>query len=194
MLRRLYDRTIALAAHPRAELSLAGVSFAESSFFPIPPDVLLIPMILADRARAWRYAFICTVSSVLGGILGYAIGLFLFETIGRMILSFYGLTQDFEEVAGGYNQIGWLMVFLGGGLTPLPYKVITIASGLTQLDFATFVGVSVLARAMRFYVTCALLYRFGPAARTFIERRLGLAFTGLLVLIIGGLILARYLF
>ncbi len=192
MLRRLYERTLALAADPRAELWLAIVAFAESSFFPIPPDVLLIPMILADRTRAWRYALICTVSSVAGGILGYAIGLFLFETLGRQILAFYGLSQEFAEVAGGYNQIGWLMVFLGGSVTPLPYKVITIASGVTHLDFMTFVAVSIAARATRFYLTCGLLYRFGPAARDFIDRRLGLAVTGLLVLIVGGLVLAHY--
>lgn len=193
MLRRLYDWTMRLANHPRAELALGGVTFAESSFFPIPPDALLIPMVLANRAKAWRYAFICSLTSVLGGIAGYLIGLMLFETLGEWILRLYGLRESFEMVAERYNEMGWLMVLLGGGFTPLPYKVITITSGVTQLDFATFVAVSVLARCMRFYLTCGLLYWAGPRAKDLIERRLGLAFTLLLIVVVGGLVVAKQL-
>lgn len=152
MLRRLYDWTLRLAGHPRAELALGGVTFAESSFFPIPPDALLVPMVLANRAKAWRYATICAISSVLGGIAGYFIGLLLFDSVAMPILAFYGLLENFEQVAERYNELGWLMVLLGGGFTPLPYKVITITSGVTQLDLWLFVGLSlslVVARPWR---------------------------------------------
>ncbi len=152
MLRRLYDWTLRLAGHPRAELALGGVTFAESSFFPIPPDALLVPMVLANRAKAWRYAAICAISSVLGGIAGYFIGLLLFESVAMPILAFYGLLENFEQVAERYNELGWLMVLLGGGFTPLPYKVITITSGVTQLDLWLFVGLSLVARSLRFAV------------------------------------------
>lgn len=152
MLRRLYDWTLRLAGHPRAELALGGVTFAESSFFPIPPDALLVPMVLANRAKAWRYATICAISSVLGGIAGYFIGLLLFESVAMPILAFYGLLENFEQVAERYNELGWLMVLLGGGFTPLPYKVITITSGVTQLDLWLFVGLSLVARSLRFAV------------------------------------------
>ncbi len=152
MLRRLYDWTLRLAGHPRAELALGGVTFAESSFFPIPPDALLVPMVLANRAKAWRYATICAISSVLGGIAGYFIGLLLFDSVAMPILAFYGLLENFEQVAERYNELGWLMVLLGGGFTPLPYKVITITSGVTQLDLWLFVGLSLVARSLRFAV------------------------------------------
>jgi membrane protein YqaA with SNARE-associated domain len=194
MFRRLYDYTLSLANHRHAERALAAVTFAESSFFPIPPDVILLPMVLADRSKAWRYAFICTVSSVLGGVVGYAIGYFLFESIGNAILNFYGLADEFEEIAARYNDIGWLMVLLGGGITPLPYKVITIASGLTKLDFAVFVAVSVVARAMRFYITCGLLWWGGPKAKEFVEKRAGVAFAIMLAVVIAGVVVTRYAF
>lgn len=165
MLRRLYDWTLRLAGHPRAELALGGVTFAESSFFPIPPDALLVPMVLANRAKAWRYAAICAISSVLGGIAGYFIGLLLFESVAMPILAFYGLLENFEQVAERYNELGWLMVLLGGGFTPLPYKVITITSGVTQLDLWLFVGLSLVARSLRFAATCALLFWAGTPSR-----------------------------
>lgn len=194
MFQRLYKRTMALANHPRAEWALAAVTFGESSFFPVPPDVLLAPMVLADRSRAWRYAIICTISSVLGGILGYAIGYFLFETVGTAILEFYGMADEFSSIAEKYNDIGWLMVLLGGGITPLPYKVITIASGLTQLDFFIFCVVSVIARAMRFFITCGLLYWGGPAAKQFIEKRAGWALAIVMAVIIAGVFATKYAF
>jgi len=194
MFQRLYQRTLAYVNHPRAEWILAAVTFAESSFFPIPPDVLLAPMVLADRRRAWRLATICTIASVLGGILGYAIGYFLFETVGEAILNFYGLADEFETIAEQYNDIGWLMVLLGGGVTPLPYKVITIASGLTRLDFVLFVAISILARAMRFFLTCGLLYWGGPAARQFVEKRAGWALFIVLLVVIAGVIATKYAF
>lgn len=191
MLRRLYDWTMRLAKHPKAEWALAWITFAESSFFPVPPDAILVPMVLANRQKAWRYALICTISSVLGGIAGYMIGSMLFDTLGEWILALYGLRESFEEVAARYNDMGWLMVLLGGGFTPLPYKVITITSGVTHMNLAVFIGISVLARSMRFALTCGVLYWAGPRAKEIIEKRLGLAFILLLVMVIGGLWLAK---
>ena len=191
MLRRLYDWTMALAAGRHAEKALAGVSFAESSFFPIPPDLLLIPMVLAERARALRFAAVCTVASVLGGIAGYLIGAFLFEQIARPILDFYGYGAKFDTFAGWYNDWGAWIVFTAG-LTPFPYKVITIASGATGLDFLVFVLASVVSRGLRFFVVAGLLYWVGPPIRAFIERRLGLVFTAFVVILIGGFVALRY--
>ncbi|MFD1259893.1 YqaA family protein [Entomomonas asaccharolytica] len=194
MLRRLYEWTMRLAEHPRSEWALAGVSFAESSFFPIPPDVVLAPMIMANRKKTWRYFFICTLSSALGGIFGYLIGMFLMDTVGQWIINLYGLQDSFETAKEKFNELGWLMVLLGGGFTPLPYKVITILSGITQLNFLVFVLVGTFARGTRFLITCSVLYWLGPKAKQIIEKRLGLAFTALVLIIAGGLYLAKYAF
>ena len=192
MLRRLYDWMIELAAHPRAVWALAVVSFAESSFFPIPPDVMLIPMVLARRTRAWFYASVCTLSSVLGGIAGYAIGFLLFDLIGRPLLDFYGYSEAFAKFAAQYNDYGaWIVFFFG--VTPFPYKVITIASGATQLNFWVFMLASVAARGLRFYAVSGLLFWFGPPIRSFIERRFGLVTTLFLVSLIAGFIAIKFL-
>ena len=192
MLRRLYDWTMALAARPRAEWALAAVAFAESSFFPIPPDILLIPMVLADRRRAWRYAAVATVSSLIGGLAGYLIGAFVFDQVGRPLLEFYGYSARFEEFAAMYNDWGVWIVFTAG-ITPFPYKVITIASGTTGLDIVVFMAASLAARGGRFFIVAALLYWVGPPVRAFIERRLGLVFTLFVVLLVGGFVVARYM-
>lgn len=192
VLRRLYDWTMNLAASRHAEKALAGVAFVESSFFPIPPDVLLIPMVLAERQKAWRYALIATVSSVIGGVFGYLIGAFLFEQIAMPILDFYGYMAEFERFAAWYNDWGAWIVF-GAGVTPFPYKVITIASGVTGLNFAVFMVASVISRGLRFLIVAALLYWVGPPIRDFIERRLGLVFTVFMVLLVGGFVAVRYL-
>lgn len=194
MLRRLYDWTMRLAEHPRAEWALAGVSFAESSFFPIPPDVVLAPMILTSRQKTWRYCMICTISSALGGVLGYIIGMFLMDTIGNWIIHFYGLEHTFIDAKDQFNEYGWLMVLLGGGFTPIPYKVITILSGITQLNFFVFVIVGTFARATRFLITCGILYWFGPKAKEIIEKYLTLAFIAFVVLVVGGFYLVKHLF
>lgn len=193
MLKRVYDWSLKMARHRHAERALAGLCFVESSFLPALPEVMLLPMILAQRAKAFRYAVICTVSSVLGGIAGYAIGLFLFETVGEPLLRFYGMAGDFEEIAGTYNEYGWLMVLIGG-ITPIPYKVVTIASGVTQLDFLTFVAASVLARGVRFALPCALLYQFGPQAKRLMDTRLTQVFWGSLIFVVLGFVAAPYLF
>jgi membrane protein YqaA with SNARE-associated domain len=192
MLRRLYDWTMRLAAHRRAGWALAGVSFAESSFFPIPPDVVLIPMVLANRARAWLLALNCTVSSVLGGIAGYAIGYFLFDTIGEPILAFYGYAERFADFQARYNEWGAWIVFIAG-LTPFPYKVITIASGVTGLAMPVFFLASVLARGIRFFVVAGLLWLFGEPIREFIERYLGWLFMLFVVLLVGGFVVVKYI-
>lgn len=160
-----------MARHRHAERALAAACFAESSFIPMFPEVMLVPMILAERAKAWRYAIVCTVSSVIGGVVGYLIGYALFEAVGEPLMRFYGMTGDFEQVAGKYNDYGWLMVLIGGGITPIPYKVITIASGVTQLDFVTFVAASVVARGVRFALPCGLIYVFGERARELMAKR-----------------------
>ena len=190
MLRGLYDWTMDLASRRNAVWALAAVAFIESSVFPIPPDVLLIPMVLAARDRAWRYAAICTIASVLGGMLGYAIGAGLYEGVGKPILEFYGYAEKFADFTARYNEYGGWIVFIAG-VTPFPYKVITIASGVTELDLTTFSVASVLSRCLRFFLVAALLFWMGPPIRDFIERRLGLVFTVFCVLLIGGFVLLK---
>lgn len=192
MLRRLYNQTMALAAHRHAAWALAAISFAESSFFPVPPDILLIPMVLAERAKAFFYATICTIASVIGGIAGWMIGAFLFDVVAEPILQFYGYADKFEEFARHYNEYGAWIVFFAG-LTPFPYKVITIASGATGLSMPVFLVASVLSRGLRFFAVSALLWWLGPPIRDFIERRLGLLFTLFVILLFGGFVVARYL-
>jgi len=193
VIRRLYDWTMGMSGNPRARLALGGVSFIESSVFPIPPDVLLIPMVLADRRRAWQLAAICTVMSVLGGLLGYAIGYFLFDQIGQPVLAFYGYATKFAEFQATYAEWGAWAVFIAG-VTPFPYKVITILSGAAMLDPVTFVIASILARGLRFCIVAGLLWYFGEPIRAFIERRLQLLTIVFCVLLVGGFVAIRYVF
>lgn len=192
MLRRLYDWTMSLASGPRAPFALGAVSFAESSFFPIPPDILLIPMVIARRAKAFSYALLCTITSVLGGAAGYAIGALLFVQLAEPILSFYGYLDKFETFRANFNDYGAWIVFIAG-VTPFPYKVITIASGATGLSLPVFMVASVLARGLRFFVVAGLLYLFGPPIRTFIEERLSLMFTIFVIGLVGGFVLIKFL-
>lgn len=193
MIRPLYDWTLRLAARRRASYALSAVSFADSSFFPIPPDVVLVPMVIADRTRAWRLAFICTVTSVLGALLGYLIGAFLFEEIGQPLLRFYGYDDHFAAFAERYNEWGVWIILLAGGLTPLPFKVFTIASGATGMDIWVFALASLAARASRFYAVAALLYWYGARVKYFIEKRLTLVFTVGVAVIIGGFAMLHFL-
>jgi membrane protein YqaA with SNARE-associated domain len=192
MLRALYDWTIRMADHPRALWVLAAVSFAESSVFPIPPDVLMIPMILARPSRAWLIALVALVSSVLGGVLGYAIGAFAYESIGQPILAALGKGEAMEAFNTRFNDFGFWAV-LTAGVTPFPYKVITIMSGWTAMPLGTFIATSILARALRFFLVAGLLWKFGAPIRDFIERRLGLLTIVFVVLLFGGFYLTRYL-
>ena len=192
MIRRLYDWTLSLAGHPQALWALAAVAFVESSVFPIPPDVLMIPMILATPQRAFRIATVAMVFSVAGGLFGYWIGHALFDTVGEPVLAFYGKDAYFDEFAATYNAWGAWAVLIAG-VTPFPYKVVTILSGATGLTLWVFLVASVIARGLRFFLVAALLWRFGPPIRDFIERRLGLLFTLFMALLVGGFVALRYL-
>lgn len=191
MLRALYDWTMRLSASPHAVWLLAGIAFIESSFFPIPVDLLLIAMILAARERAWRLATICTVMSVLGGYFGYLIGFALFDTVGEPIIAFYGFEETFNEFTARYNEVGAWIVFIFG-VTPFPYKVVTIASGVTQLDLAAFGLSSLAARGLRFFLVAALIWYFGPPIRRFVEKYLGWCALAFLVILIGGFALIKF--
>lgn len=192
MLQRTYDWAMAKASHRNALPILALIAFIESSVFPLPPDVLIVPMVLAARRNAWRVAAVATLASVAGGFLGYAIGALLFESLGRPLLEFYGYAEDFASFQSRYNEWGAWIVLMAG-LTPFPYKVITIASGVTGLNIFIFIIASVLARGLRFYLVCGLLYWFGPPIRTFIEKRLPLLTVLFFVGLFGGFLAIRYL-
>lgn len=185
MIRPLYDWTMARAASRHALPFLALIAFVESSVFPIPPDVLLIPMVLAAREKAWRYALVATIASVAGGLAGYGIGALLFDTLGHPILDLYGYADKFHAFQGWYHANGGWIVF-GAGLTPFPYKVVTIASGTVHLDLTTFMLASVLSRGLRFFLVAGLLWYFGPPIRLFIEANLGWLTVVFFVLLLGG--------
>ncbi len=192
IVRSIYDWMINLSASPKALWFLAIVAFAESSFFPIPPDIMLIPMVLAMPQKAWKIAGIATISSVIGGYFGYGIGVFFFDLIARPILNFYGYMQQFEVFKEYYHQWGAWIVF-GAGITPFPYKIITIASGVVRLDLLTFTVASIIARGMRFYLVAWLLKKYGAPMRIFIEKNLGILSVLFLILLIGGFAAIKYL-
>ncbi|WP_095589648.1 YqaA family protein [Actibacterium ureilyticum] len=192
MLRKLYDWTLSLADSRHALWALAFVAFVESSVFPIPPDILMIPMIIARPSRAFVIAGVATVASVLGGLLGYYIGWGLFESVGRPVLEFYGKDAYFDDFSARYNEWGAWAVLIAG-VTPFPFKVITILSGSTGLNLGIFLIASIIARGLRFFVVAALLWKFGTPIRDFIERRLGLMFTLFVVILLGGFYLVKYL-
>lgn len=193
MLRGLYTWTMRMAASKEAPWALAVVSFVESSFFPIPPDVMLIPMVLSERQKAWWYATIATIASVLGGILGYAIGYYLYDAVGLPILRFYGREHALDSFMTFVQEYGVPAVIIKG-MTPIPYKVVTIAAGVGKMNFLAFLGASIVARAMRFYLVAGLLYVFGEPIRAFIEQRLALVTTVFIVLLVGGFVAVRYIF
>jgi membrane protein YqaA with SNARE-associated domain len=190
-LRRFYDWLLRMCAHRHAMPVLAAVSFADSSFFPIPPDIMLVPMTLARPDRAWRIAHVCTAASVLGGLVGYAIGYFAYDSFGRGLLEFYGYDDDFAVFRETFQRWG-LVIILGKGLTPIPYKVVTIACGFVGYDVWMFLAASVVARGLRFYIEAALLRAYGEEIRGAIDRYLALFAVGFGALIVGGLLFARY--
>lgn len=191
MLRKLYHWVFSLARHRHATRSLAVVSFAESSFFPIPPDVILAPMVLAKPDKAYFYATVCTIASVLGGLLGYAIGLFL-EPVGMWILSVLGKADTFEASKALFQQYGaWVIVIKG--LTPIPYKLITISAGVFQFNLALFIGLSVVTRAARFFLVAFVLKRWGPAMLKIVERRLALFTVLLVVIMVAGIVAVKFI-
>lgn len=184
-LRSLYDWTMKMAAHPHAMWWLALIAFCESSFFPIPQDVMMIPMILAARDKAFKIALVATVASVTGGAAGYAIGAGLYETIGQSIIGFYGYAEKYATFQGWYQQWGeWIVA--AGAFTPIPFKVITIASGAAEMDLTNFLAVSTLGRGARFFALAVLLWYFGAPIRRLIEERFGLITSLFFALVIGG--------
>lgn len=193
MLRRLYDWCIAAAYKPYAKWLMGSVSFVESSFFPVPPDVMLIPMSLARPDKAYSYAFLCTWTSVLGGVLGYAIGALLYDSVGLWLIGLYGYGDKVEAFREAYNKWGALIIVLKG-LTPIPYKIVTITSGFSGYNLLLFVVLSILTRGARFFFLAFLLNRYGPRARQMLEERLGFWVSVGGIVLIGGIIAAAYLF
>ena len=192
MLRKVYDWIIAYSAKPSAPWALAIVAFAESSVFPVPPDVLQVPMTLARPDKAWRYALIATIASVLGGLVGYAIGALLYDSVGKFLIELYGYGQKVDQFRAAYAHYGHWVILLKG-LTPIPFKLVTITSGFADYSLFWFIVLSVITRGARFFLLAAILYYFGPSAREFIEKRLGLVTLGFLAIIVIGLVAAAYL-
>jgi membrane protein YqaA with SNARE-associated domain len=191
MLRRIYDWCVAAADKPYALWVLAAVSFAESSFFPVPPDIMLLPMSLARPKRAWLFATLCTVASVAGGVVGYAIGALLYDSLGQWLINLYGLAGKVEAFRASYAEWGaWIII--GKGLTPIPYKLVTITSGFAGYSLGLFVLCSIIARGGRFFAVAILLNRYGDTIRAEIEKRLGLwVALGAGVLVAGFIVAAR---
>lgn len=184
MLRKSYDWAMRQATSPHATRALAVVSFIDSSFFPIPPFALMVPMVLADRLKAWRLAFLCTVSSVLGGYLGYLIGAMLYDVVAQPLLQLYGYTEKFLAFKSWYDTYGgWFIILMG--ISPFPYKVVTIASGTVHMNLLEFGVASIVARSMRFYVVGGLLWKFGEPMRDILDRHLGKASLALFLFIVG---------
>ena len=192
LVQKTYDIMLDLSAKPNAMFFLFLVAFAESSFFPIPPDVMIIPMVLATPNKAWRIASCATIASILGGYFGYGVGVFAFDLIAKPILEFYHAFEQFHQFENYYHEYGAWIVF-GAGITPFPYKIITIASGVVHLDLVVFTIASVLARGMRFFLVAWLLKKYGPPMKIFIEKHLGILSIIFLLLLIGGFVSLKYL-
>lgn len=192
MFNKLYQWTLSLAESRHAPFALGLVAFAESSFFPIPPDTILVPMSIARPQRALTYALICTVGSVIGGLLGYAIGALLFETIGKWLISIYGYGDRVEQIRGLYAHWGWAVILIKG-LTPIPFKIITITSGLLAYSLPLFILLSIVTRAARFFVVAALLNRFGTTIHRLLEKYFGVFLAGLAAITILGFWIASHM-
>ncbi|CAO3446021.1 hypothetical protein [Azospirillum argentinense] len=191
MLKPLYNRILKLSARKDAVWWMSAVSFAESSFFPLPPDIMLVPMCLAEPKKLWRYTNICALASLIGGMFGYAVGFYLFESIGRLIIDFYNAQESFQRFQDMFAEFGpWFLILKG--ITPIPYKLLTITAGFAHLDLTVFILCSIVARFSRFYMIAILLHFYGPQVRDIIEKRLMLVTTVLLVIIIGGLLSFKF--
>jgi membrane protein YqaA with SNARE-associated domain len=193
MFRRLYEWTLALASRPAAPYALGAVSFAESSFFPVPPDVMLVPMALARPDRVWSYALIMTLTSVAGGILGYAIGALLYDSVGQWLFRIYGLTDEADTFRAAYAEYGHWVILLKG-LTPIPYKLVTITSGFAGYDLFWFTVLSLITRGARFFFLAAVLGRYGEPIKRVLDRHFNTALAGLVAAIILGFFAFQYLF
>lgn len=191
MLKPLYNRILKLSARKDAVWWMSAVSFAESSFFPLPPDVMLVPMCLAEPKKLWRYTNICALASLIGGLFGYAVGFYLFESVGRLIIDLYNAQESFQRFQDMFAEFGpWFLILKG--ITPIPYKLLTITAGFAHLDLTVFILCSIVARFSRFYMIAILLHFYGPQVRDIIEKRLMLVTTVLLVIIIGGLLSFKF--
>lgn len=192
MMRGLYDWSMQMMSGSHALWILCGIAFVESSFFPIPPDILLIPLVLAQRKKAFHIAAACTVSSVLGGCFGYAIGWFLYDAVAVPVLDFYHYTAQFQEFTSYYNDYGpWIVLF--AGITPFPYKIVTIASGVAHMDLALFTLFSIIARGFRFFLVAWLLWKWGAPMKIWIEKNLGWLSVVCFLLLIGGFFLLKWI-
>ena len=192
MIRRLYDWTLNLAERPSALWWLAFIAFIESSFFPIPPDIMLIPMVLAVRQKAWKIAAVCTVASVSGGLAGYGIGIFAFESFGQGLIDFYGYDEQFLRFQEVFDEMGFMAVAVFG-ITILPFKVITITAGFMELDVLQFTVAAIVSRATRFFIVAALLWKFGEPIRIFIEKYMEWLALAAVILLVGGFVAIKYL-
>lgn len=193
MIKRLYDAVMSFASHPKAIWWLNFIAFIESSVFPFPPDPLFIAIVLKNRESAWRVALMCTISSVLGGMVGYYIGYGLYESLGLWVIETYGLESSFLNFQQQFDKYGFWIIALKG-LTPIPYKIVTISSGLAGFDFKTFVLASILARGSRFFMLAGLLWHFGPEVKDFVDKNLYFVTTAGLLALLGGFILFKYAF
>ncbi|WP_026607525.1 YqaA family protein [Methylocapsa acidiphila] len=189
MFQKLYRWTLSLAESRHAPLALGAIAFAESSFFPVPPDVILIPMSLAKPQRAWVYALICTIASVAGGVLGYAIGALLFETVGKWLIEFYHLGARFDELRASSQQWFWAVILLKG-LTPIPFKLVTITSGLLAYSLPIFIALSLVTRGARFFILAVLLQRYGEPIKALLDKYFAWFLLGLVILVVVGFWLA----
>ncbi len=192
ILRKTYDWTIEKSKHPKAVWFLSLISFSESSFFPIPPDIILIPMIIAKRVNAFFYAFICTISSVVGGVTGYCIGFFFYNSLGLLIINYYGLQNQFINFEN-YYQVYGIWIVLGAGFTPFPFKFITIASGFFGFNIFLFILISLIARGLRFYLIAFLLKVFGQSIEDFIDKYFNLLAILFFILLISSIIMIKFL-
>ena len=193
LLRKLYDWTLEKSKDPKAPWFLAIISFSESSFFPIPPDIILIPMVIAKRAKAWFFAFICTISSVLGGVAGYLIGYFFYLTIGEFIIELYSYQSEYSDFQSKYEGEIWLWFVFFAGLTPFPFKIITIASGALKINMISFIAIALVSRGLRFYLVATLLKFFGNYIKEYIDKYFNLFTFVFFILLIGGFIFIKYI-
>jgi membrane protein YqaA with SNARE-associated domain len=192
-IKKLYDWVLHWAETPYAVPALFLLAFSESSFFPIPPDVLLITLAISIPQKSFRYAWICMVGSVIGGIVGYGIGLYGYEAVGKPIVDFYHGQEIMEAIKLKYDEHGFLGILIAA-ITPIPYKVFTIASGVFTFDFWSFLLASILGRSTRFFLVAAMIWKFGPSIREFIDKYFNLLSYAFMILLAGGFILMKYIF
>ena len=193
MFKRLYDWTMSLSKSKHAELALVLVAFAESSFFPLPPDLILVPMAVAQPKKAWWYALLCTLASVAGGVLGYGLGALAYDTVGQWIIHIYGYEEKMEAMRAFYQQWGAIFILIKG-VTPIPFKLVTIFSGLFGYNFPLFVALSAVTRGARFFLVAGALRWLGEPLRAAMERNFAAVLGGFAALVVAGFVIAIKVF